>query len=753
MIQIDGFSRKQLEEALRKNRMPFLRSLLEKQNYKLQRFYSGMPSSTPAVQGELFYGVKGIVPGFSYYDKESQQVFRMFESVAANTVESHLEQKGEHLLAEGSSYSNIYSGGAKEVHFCVSKLGFNHLFEGGSPFALPILFVLNIYSFVRTGVLLGVEFVLAVIDFIRGLIDGRDLWGELKSVPTRVGICVLLRELIAIGVKIDVTRGNPIIHANFVGYDEQAHRRGPSSRFAHWTLRGIDDAIERIYRASQRSRNRDYTFWVYSDHGQSETIPYTREYGRSIETAVDEVLNGVHTADHSHERRRGNQFERAMLLGWDFLQRFISNWGVGQFVFPLSGAVITAQGPLGHIYPSESLERDERNRLARDLVDKAKIPLVLTPENAYKVRAWTEEGDFPLPGQTGDVFGNDHPFLEEMTRDLIDLCHHPSAGEFIICGWRKNGLPINFPMENGSHAGPGVEETHGFALLPPDTLLPPSPKKYIRPIDLREAAFQVLRRHPIPDEPPRPLVVRETLRVMTYNIHSCVGMDGKTAPRRIAQVIAQQNPDIVALQEVDVGKARTNHIDQAELIAKELRMTHHFHPAIRLEEEQYGDAIISRFPMRLKKAGRLPGFADQPFYEPRGALWVEIDLDGISIEIINTHLSLKRRERLAQAKALLGEDWIENSECQHPVIVCGDLNTLPGSPVYRKFHDQLRDVQVEIDGHRPQRTWFSRYPIGRIDYIFCDPRLEVLKVVIPDNDKTRVASDHLPLVVDLKYDR
>jgi hypothetical protein len=69
-------------------------------------------------------------------------------------------------------------------------------------------------------------------------------------IPARVGINILLRELITIGSKLDIARGLHIVHLKLLGYDEQAHIRGPTSNFAHWSLKGIDDAIERISRAA-----------------------------------------------------------------------------------------------------------------------------------------------------------------------------------------------------------------------------------------------------------------------------------------------------------------------------------------------------------------------------------------------------------------------------------------------------------------------------------------------------------------------
>jgi len=138
---------------------------------------------------------------------------------------------------------------------------------------------------VRVVSLALVEVVIAVGDFCRGLVDGRDLWRELLFVPSRVAVSIVLREVTVIGATLDVTRGLPIVHVNFLGYDEQSHRRGPHSAFAHWALKGIDQAIGRLWLAARRSTRRDYDIWIYGDHGQQHTKPYQFDTGRSIEQA------------------------------------------------------------------------------------------------------------------------------------------------------------------------------------------------------------------------------------------------------------------------------------------------------------------------------------------------------------------------------------------------------------------------------------------------------------------------------------
>src|SRR4030066_2161083 len=113
MIQIDGLSHPQFERALNHGELPFLRRLIRREPYQLHAPYSGLPSTTPAVQAELFYGVKGAVPAFSFRDHESRRIVRMYEPEVAARVEAlHAGNGKEALLAGGSAYSDNYTGGA-----------------------------------------------------------------------------------------------------------------------------------------------------------------------------------------------------------------------------------------------------------------------------------------------------------------------------------------------------------------------------------------------------------------------------------------------------------------------------------------------------------------------------------------------------------------------------------------------------------------------------------------------------------------
>jgi endonuclease/exonuclease/phosphatase family metal-dependent hydrolase len=236
---------------------------------------------------------------------------------------------------------------------------------------------------------------------------------------------------------------------------------------------------------------------------------------------------------------------------------------------------------------------------------------------------------------------------------------------------------------------------------------------------------------------------------MTYNVHGCVGTDRRLDETRIAQVIAEYDPDVVALQELDVARSRSRLTDQARHIADHLKMDFHFHPALLIEEEQYGDAILSRLPMRLLKTGILPTSVSRWAFEPRGALLVELETAGLSVRMINTHLGLSFRERKAQIDELLSPVWMDPETTENRFILCGDFNALPGSLVYKTAAERLRDVQRAVPGLKTRATFSSMYPILRVDHILISPDIRVERVQVPSTPLIRKASDHLPIIADL----
>lgn len=241
------------------------------------------------------------------------------------------------------------------------------------------------------------------------------------------------------------------------------------------------------------------------------------------------------------------------------------------------------------------------------------------------------------------------------------------------------------------------------------------------------------------------------LRLMTYNVHGGVGVDRRLDLDRIAAVIRRERPDVVALQELDVGRMRSGGVDQARYIADHLEMSSHFNAAFRVEEEEYGDALLSPLPMRLVHAGPLPKPAGVPRLERRGAQWVELALPGGGVlQAINTHLGLVPLEQRGQVDALLGPDWCGHPRfAEGPSILLGDFNATSRYAAYRKLAARMTDAQSVLKAE-PVRTFPARLPMLRIDHVFTTGAAKAVDAWAPNNSLARAASDHLPLVVDVE---
>lgn len=242
----------------------------------------------------------------------------------------------------------------------------------------------------------------------------------------------------------------------------------------------------------------------------------------------------------------------------------------------------------------------------------------------------------------------------------------------------------------------------------------------------------------------------ERLRVVTYNVHGCVGTDGRLDVTRVGEVLADLHPDVVVLQELDVGRARSSGDDQPERLAAALGMAALFSPSVHDGDERYGHAVLARFPLRLVRAAPLPAGRLAGSREPRSALWVEVDVGPRRLQVIGTHLGLSPLERAAQVSALLGPALAGHPAFCGPRLLAGDLNVGPSGPSYWRLARTL--VDAHRAGGRARATFPSRRPVFRLDHVLVGD-LEVLGARVVATRMARCASDHLPLCVDVGFAR
>jgi endonuclease/exonuclease/phosphatase family metal-dependent hydrolase len=120
------------------------------------------------------------------------------------------------------------------------------------------------------------------------------------------------------------------------------------------------------------------------------------------------------------------------------------------------------------------------------------------------------------------------------------------------------------------------------------------------------------------------------------------------------------------------------------------------------------------------------------------------------VNVLNTHFGLRREERQRQAAILLGDDWLGQIPATEPILLCGDLNAGPKSPVCQTFGQRLIDVACGLPNHRPRATFISTMPLRRLDYIYASRHFAVTNVKQPRTPTAKLASDHLPVCAELE---
>jgi endonuclease/exonuclease/phosphatase family metal-dependent hydrolase len=232
------------------------------------------------------------------------------------------------------------------------------------------------------------------------------------------------------------------------------------------------------------------------------------------------------------------------------------------------------------------------------------------------------------------------------------------------------------------------------------------------------------------------------VRVATYNIHRCRGMDRRVVPSRIAQVLREINADVAALQEV-VGAGPAG-AGQAEEIGAALGMGWVMASVRHLRHHLFGNVVLSRFPV----IGHSQYDLSWRTCEPRACQRADLDVGGgLTLHIYNVHLGTAVLERRYQASRLAS--FVHDRRVNGPKIILGDFNEWTRGLATRTL-SALFD-SVDIRSHlRRRRTYPGIFPVLHLDHIYYEGEVEVRRVELPRTRKALIASDHLPLVADLR---
>lgn len=239
------------------------------------------------------------------------------------------------------------------------------------------------------------------------------------------------------------------------------------------------------------------------------------------------------------------------------------------------------------------------------------------------------------------------------------------------------------------------------------------------------------------------------MRIVTYNVHKCRGMDRREHPQRIAEVLRETEADVVALQEVLSINGAARERDQARFLAEELGMHYHVGENRRLRGGAYGNVTLSRLPLReahnydITWSGR----------ERRGCLRADFEVAGGPglLHVFNIHLGTAFVERRHQARRLVGDEILNNTELKGARVALGDFNEWTRGLATRLLGTHLQSADVRHHLKRA-RTYPGVLPLLHLDHVYYDgDRLELKRLTLHRSRTALVASDHLPLVADFQF--
>jgi endonuclease/exonuclease/phosphatase family metal-dependent hydrolase len=234
------------------------------------------------------------------------------------------------------------------------------------------------------------------------------------------------------------------------------------------------------------------------------------------------------------------------------------------------------------------------------------------------------------------------------------------------------------------------------------------------------------------------------LRIATYNIHRCRGLDRRTIPARIAEVLREIGADVVALQEViGAGPAGAG---QAEEIGAALGMGWVMTTVRHLRKHLFGNVVLSRFPIVHHSHYELSWRT----CEARACQRADLDLgQGRTLHVYNVHLGTAVLERRYQAARLAS--FVHDHRVTGPKIILGDFNEWTRG-LATKTLSSLFD-SVDIHAHlRRRRTYPGIFPLLHLDHIYYEGKVEIRGVELPRTRKALIASDHLPLVANVRLE-
>ena len=539
LIQIDGLSFPHLQRALREGRMPYLARQLRKGRFHLAPWFAGFPTTTPVVTAALLYGHRDGIPGFRWYEKARGERIVMKRPDHVRHVAARLQGNGNGgLLRGGACYASLFDGGAQRTVFTISRMGLPSLLGGMRGLGLLLLILLSpgrIWRVLRTVVRdLADELWYGARSWAAGWLFLRDPMGLFRTAFLSLGNA-LLHELLTFSLSMDLHRGISPLFANYVLYDEAAHRYGPDHPVALRALRRLDAYLREIDRMA-RFAQRPYDLYVFSDHGMTPAEPFHRRFHQTLGAFVQACLQQEVVLDEMAEpddRRwqswrhlmaelrglerslspRGAQMVRAARA---YVQRQAPRMPAGAAGRP-ADVLVRASGPLAHLYIATAPEplplraiAARWPRLLEALITHPGIGLVIGREGET-VFLMGRRGTWVLRPEGQPRLHGEDPLTdpermapegrwlspEQAREELARLARMPEGGDLILLGAWDGQTVVTFEDQRGTHGGLGGAQEMAFLLFPAQA--PIVPRHWRDARDFHAFLIHTYHRKPLPE--------------------------------------------------------------------------------------------------------------------------------------------------------------------------------------------------------------------------------------------------------------
>ncbi|WP_458453725.1 phage holin family protein [Methanobrevibacter sp.] len=470
IVEIDGLAYDVLKEAIDKDLMPTVKSMLEN-THTLRKWETDLSSQTGASQAGILHGNNENITAFRWIEKENNNTMMQCSGASkVKTLEERISDGNGLLVENGASRSNLFSGDTDNVIFTFSKiLNIRKLYNQAwfSVFSNPS-------NFARIISLVIGEIVREIISQIKHELS--DIRPRIKRgipyIPTRAATNVFMREINTSTLVGDMLIGDvDVAYSTYLGYDEIAHHSGVRDEDAWYALKGMDKQIERLIKAN-RYTPRPYQFVIQSDHGQTNGATFKQRYGESFEQFVKSLLPkdmkmfAKMSSNEDHYTEALNPFskENDDLIDEDEIAE------LGD-----SEVIVLASGNLSMIYLTQynyRLTYEEITELFPELipgiVNNEYIGFLLVKSSENGDMAIGKNGTYYL--DTGEIDGENplEGFGKNIVRHLKRNSSFKYTPDILVNSFYDSEIDEVCAFEElvGSHGGAGGSQSEPFILYP-----------------------------------------------------------------------------------------------------------------------------------------------------------------------------------------------------------------------------------------------------------------------------------------------